>query len=35
MIGPDRRILAEIGSETDMNKHADEALALLRERTAA
>ncbi|MEU8490000.1 peroxiredoxin [Pseudonocardia alni] len=35
VIGPDRAVLAEIGSETDMNKHADEALALLRERAAA
>jgi peroxiredoxin Q/BCP len=35
VIGPDRTVLAEIGSETDMNKHADEALALLRERAAA
>ncbi|MBN9735184.1 MULTISPECIES: peroxiredoxin [unclassified Pseudonocardia] len=35
VIGTDRRILAEIGSETAMTKHADDALAALRERRAA
>ncbi|MBP2370063.1 peroxiredoxin [Pseudonocardia parietis] len=35
VIDTDRRILAEIGSETTMTKHADDALAVLRERAAA
>lgn len=35
VIGTDRRVLAEIGSETAMEKHADDALAVLRESRAA
>lgn len=35
VIDTDRRILAEIGSETTMTRHADDALAVLRERAAA
>lgn len=35
VIDTDRRILAEIGSETQMDKHADDALAVLREKQAA
>ncbi|HZQ59214.1 MAG TPA: peroxiredoxin [Acidimicrobiales bacterium] len=34
VIDKDRRILAVISSELNMNKHADEALALLRSRSA-
>jgi peroxiredoxin Q/BCP len=34
VIGQDRRILALIKSELNMNKHADEALAVLRSRSA-
>jgi peroxiredoxin Q/BCP len=34
VIGRDRRILAIIKSELNMNKHADEALAFLRSRSA-
>jgi peroxiredoxin Q/BCP len=30
VIGTDRRLIAEIKSETNMDKHADEALAILR-----
>lgn len=30
VIGQDRRVIAEIGSEKDMNLHADEALEVLR-----
>jgi peroxiredoxin Q/BCP len=33
VIGQDRRVLAVISSEINMNKHADEALAFLRSRT--
>ena len=32
VIGPDQRLLAQISSETNMSKHADEALAVLRTR---
>ncbi len=32
VLGPDLTVLAAISSETDMDKHADDALALLRER---
>ncbi|MEV1291748.1 peroxiredoxin [Pseudonocardia sp. NPDC049635] len=35
VIDTDRRILAEIGSETAMNRHADDALAALRAHRAA
>ncbi len=35
VIGGDGRLLAEISSELDMQKHADEALAVLRDRAAA
>ena len=35
VIDTDRRILAEIGSETTMTRHADDALDVLRERAAA
>ncbi|MFP5022999.1 peroxiredoxin [Pseudonocardia phyllosphaerae] len=35
VIDTDRGILAEIGSETAMERHADDALAALRERRAA
>ncbi|ANY08302.1 peroxiredoxin [Pseudonocardia sp. HH130630-07] len=35
VIGTDRRIIAEIGSESAMTKHADDALAALRSRAAA
>jgi peroxiredoxin Q/BCP len=34
VIGQDRRILAVISSELNMNKHADEALAFLKSRSA-
>jgi peroxiredoxin Q/BCP len=30
VVGPERRLLGEIKSETDMDAHADEALAILR-----
>ncbi len=30
VIGSDRRVLGVVSSELDMNKHADEALAILR-----
>lgn len=33
VIGEDRRLLAAITSETNMNKHADEALEFLRNRS--
>ena len=29
VIGPDKRLLASITSETNMNKHADDALAVV------
>ncbi len=32
VLGPDLEVLGVIASETDMEKHADEALALLRDR---
>jgi peroxiredoxin Q/BCP len=35
VIGRDRRILAVVASETDFDRHADEALAVLREHRAA
>ena len=35
VIDTDRRVLAVISSETNMDKHADEALAVLSKRTAA
>lgn len=35
VIDTDRRVLATIASESDMEAHADEALAVLRDRSAA
>ncbi|HVX16999.1 MAG TPA: peroxiredoxin [Acidimicrobiales bacterium] len=35
VIGTDRKLLAEISSETNMNRHADDALEFLKARTAS